>query len=129
MGDLRFEAPLVRVRVADDRGRAIADLSYDDLILALGAASRERDAYLANILTSELLNRSRRGAALVFSAGLGVAAGIVLLFIGAALLSSHPHNFDDHVFLTLTFVALVVGAIGAATLHSPILRRLMRGRA
>ena len=106
----------------------MADLSYEEVILALGAASREGDPYLANVLASELLNRSRRGTARVFSAGLGTAAGIVLLFIGGALISQHPHNFDDHVFLLLAFVALVAGALGAALLHLPIRRRLMRGR-
>ena len=129
MGDARFEEPLVRVREAADRSAAIEDLTYDELILALGAASRERDAYLANVLTTALLNRSRRGAALVFSAGLGVSAGVVLLFAGAALLSSHPHNFDDHVFLLLTFLALAAGALGAALVRSSVFRHLARGRA
>lgn len=129
MGDTRFDEPILRIREAEDRQLAISALSYDDLILALGGASRGGDTYLANILTSELLNRSRRVAALIFSAGLGVAAGVVLLFIGAMLLSRHPHNFDDHMFLFLAFVALALGAIGAALLRAPIRRQLMRGRA
>ena len=129
MGDARFEEPLLHVRHASDRAAAVDDLTYDELILALGAASREGDPYLANVLTTALLNRSRRGGALVFSAGLGVAAAIVLLFLGAAFLSSHPHNFDDHVFLLLTFVALVMGAVGASLVHSRVVRHLMRGRA
>ena len=129
MGDARFVEPLLHVRDAADRAGAIRDLTYDELILALGAASREGDPYLANVLTTALLNRSRRGAALVFSAGMGVAAGIVLLFIGAALLSRHPHNFDDHVFLILTFVALAAGAVGASLVHSSVFRHLTRRRA
>ncbi|HUR69593.1 MAG TPA: hypothetical protein VM370_10135 [Candidatus Thermoplasmatota archaeon] len=128
MGDARFEDPLVRLKRSDDRKTAIDRMTYDDLILALGAASRERDPYLANVLTSELLNRSRRWTAHIFSAGLGVAAGIVLLFLSAGLMTAHPHNFDDHVFMLLTFVALVVGAIASALFHSPILRRVMRRR-
>lgn len=128
MGDERYKEPLVRLRDAEDRKATMDDMTFEDLVLALGAASRERDPYMANVLTSEILNRSRRGTARVFSAGLGVAAGIVLLFIGAALLSNHPHNFDDHIFLILTFVALTVGSIGAAAIHSPIRRIMFRRR-
>lgn len=128
MGDARFQEPLQRITRASDRADAAADLSYDELVRALGAASRSGDPYLANVLTSELLNRSRRGTARVFSAGLGVAAAVLLLFTALAFLGSHPHNFVDHVFLVVAFVALATGALVAATLHSPILRRLMRGR-
>lgn len=129
MGDARFEEPLHRVTKAADRADAVARLSYDELVRALGAASRSGDPYLANILTSERLNRSRRGTARVFSAGLGVAAAVVLLFTLLAFFGSHPHNFVDHVFLLVAFTALAAGAIVGALLHSPILRRLMRGRA
>ena len=128
MGDRRFDEPLVRIKQASDRKREMDALTFEELVLALGSASRERDPYLANVLTSEILNRSRRGASHVFSAGLGIAAGIVLLFIGAAFLTNHPHNFNDHVFLILAFVALAVGSAAAALVHLPIRRMLMRRR-
>ena len=129
MGDLRFRDPLERVRDAHDRQAAIRDLSYDDLVLALGASSRERDPYVANVLTTELLNRSRRGTALVVGCTLGAAAAFLLLLSGIALLSTHPHNFDDHVFLLLAAAAFGLGAAGAVLARGRVLTRLLDRKA
>lgn len=125
MGDARFEQPLDRVRVAPDRVRAVAGLDYEDLVLALAAASREREPYMANVLATELLNRSRRGTARVLSSGLGMGAALILLLLGIAALSSHPHNVEDHLFLLVGFLALAAGAVGARLVYPRALARLM----
>jgi hypothetical protein len=129
MGDRRFSESLVRLREASDRSAAITRLSYEDLVLALAASSREREPYLANVLATELLNRSRRGRATMFSAGLGAAAGIMLLFFVLALLASHPQNFDDRLVLFVAFLALASGALGAWVAHSQLLPRFLDRRA
>lgn len=128
MSDRRYDEALARLKGASDRAAAIRSLAYDDIILALAATSRTGDGYLANVLASELLNRTRRGVAVVFSAGLGVAAGIMLLFVGGAFLARHPHNFSDHVFLILAAVVVAVAAVAAWIVHPRILTRLLDRR-
>lgn len=74
MGDVRFEQYLARVREAHDPVRAIQKFDDDEVIAALAAASVERDAYFANVLATEALNRTRRSQAIHESLGQGVLA-------------------------------------------------------
>ncbi|HVM46157.1 MAG TPA: PAS domain S-box protein [Candidatus Thermoplasmatota archaeon] len=64
MGDLRFDAHLERVARAPDRAAAIRGMSDEEIVQALAAASKGADAYLANVLATEVMNRMRRAAEL-----------------------------------------------------------------
>ncbi|MEA3201454.1 MAG: hypothetical protein QOE90_2882 [Thermoplasmata archaeon] len=72
MGDARFTKHYDRVREAMNSIDEIERMSDDDLVQALGAASRNRDPYLANVLTTAVLNRTRRGRAVIETIGDGV---------------------------------------------------------
>lgn len=73
------------------------------------------------MLATELLNRSRRGAANVVSAALGAGAAFVLMLVVIAYLPAHPHNFDDHVFLAIAVLALGFSAVAAWILKPRVL--------
>jgi PAS domain S-box-containing protein len=60
MGDLRFEASYKRVLDAEDRNAAILQLGDQELIDALGGASRGGDPLLANVLATAVSNRHAR---------------------------------------------------------------------
>jgi PAS domain S-box-containing protein len=72
MGDARFTAHYDRVRSAMDHAGELDGMTDDEIVQALGAASRERDPYLANVLTTAVLNRTRRGRAVIENIGEGV---------------------------------------------------------
>lgn len=72
MGDLRFDRAFQRVRDAADRVEEIRSLSDDDVIAALGGATRAQDPLLANVLATEAQNRSQRASAVTASLGEGV---------------------------------------------------------
>lgn len=130
MGDRRYAAPLERVQQAADRKTAIEALPFDQLVQALGAASRAGDPLLANVLTTAVLNRSRRMGAVVLSLGVALASALLLTIVGAVALWRVPHNVEDEVFLAVTLVALAVGAAGGWLAHGPIRARILaHGRA
>lgn len=60
MGDVRYDEHYRRVVEAADRAAALRHLADDEVIQALAAASRNRDALLANVLATEAMNRMRR---------------------------------------------------------------------
>ncbi|HVL49525.1 MAG TPA: MEDS domain-containing protein [Candidatus Thermoplasmatota archaeon] len=60
MGDSRYGHHLERLKGSDHPDWEVRSLHDDDVVAALAAASRERDAYLANVLATEALNRLRR---------------------------------------------------------------------
>lgn len=72
MGDIRFQKAFERVRDANDPGETIRSSSDDDIIAALGGASRTDDLYLANLLATEAQNRARRSTEITASLGEGV---------------------------------------------------------
>lgn len=111
MGDRRFEAAYRTVVEARDGAAAIRSLSDDELVHALAAASRKMDAYLANVLASELLNRQHRRRSLTVGVVTGAAA-IVLLRTLAILASD---AWDRELLLTSTLALVAGAAIGAAT--------------
>lgn len=72
MGDKRFDLFFERVKTAKDRVHEIQQLSDDEVIAALGGASRAEDPLLANILATEAQNRAQRATAITASLGEGV---------------------------------------------------------
>lgn len=72
MGDRRFDPIFERVRDAEDRVSEIHSLSDDEVIAALGGASRHGDPLLANILATEAQNRAHRAGELSSALGEGV---------------------------------------------------------
>jgi PAS domain S-box-containing protein len=72
MGDRRFDPLFQRVRDATDPIAEIRDLSDDDVIGALGGATRQDDLLLANILATEAQNRAQRSTELSAALGEGV---------------------------------------------------------
>lgn len=105
MGDQRFRPHYDRVVGARNTQDEIARMTDDEVVQALGAASRERDPYLANVLTTAALNATRRTRAVLDNIGEGVcaidpsgivkmanpAACILLGRTGDAILSEHFH--------------------------------------
>lgn len=71
MGDRRYDLAYQKLN-GPDRLRALATLSDEEVISALAAASRARDAYLANILATAAHNRLRRARAVMESLGEGL---------------------------------------------------------
>lgn len=72
MGDKRFDPVFERVKNAKDRVHVIQKLSDDEVIAALGGASRAEDPLLANVLATEAQNRAQRATAVTASLGEGV---------------------------------------------------------
>jgi PAS domain S-box-containing protein len=63
MGDVRFKRVLETIREDIDPATLRAT-STEDLVMALAAANPEREPLLANILATEVLNRTRRTSAI-----------------------------------------------------------------
>lgn len=72
MGDRRFDPLFARVRDAEDRTTEIRSLTDEEVIAALGGASRNGDPFLANILATEAQNRSHRSSELSTALGEGI---------------------------------------------------------
>lgn len=85
MGDRRFDRSYEKVHSARDPAAAIAGLSDTEVVHALAAASRRLDAYFANVLAVEVLNRRRLERARLWGmlAGLAglVVLGTILIFV------------------------------------------------
>lgn len=64
MGDARYRPIYDRLARARDRAAQIAGLADDEVIMALAAASETHDAFLANVLATEAMNRMRRSRAI-----------------------------------------------------------------
>lgn len=78
MGDRRFDAAYKAVADSSDRSAAIRQLDDEEIIHALAAASRKMDAYLANVLAVEVLNRRRRNRALAWGWVVGLGLAVLL---------------------------------------------------
>lgn len=78
MGDRRFDAAYRTLAETADRAAVLHAMADDELVHALAAASRRMDAYLANVLAVELLNRQRRHRALTVGLISGLAGFIAL---------------------------------------------------
>ncbi|HWG91623.1 MAG TPA: ATP-binding protein [Candidatus Thermoplasmatota archaeon] len=74
MGDARFTRHYEEVVAAQDPLQAIGGLTDEGVISALAAASRAQDPYLANVLATEALNRTRRKNQIIYTAGEGLLA-------------------------------------------------------
>lgn len=110
MGDARFDASYERVRDARDRPRAIAALGDAEVILALGGAARTGDAYVANVLTTEALNRQRRLAARFAAIAVGAAVFIVPRVLLQLVMADPRTDWPETLRLSAT-VALLLGAV------------------
>ena len=64
----------MRIRDARDRTRELQRMEDDDVIGAIAAVCRDRDAYLANVLATEALNRSQRTRAMISATSEGMLA-------------------------------------------------------
>lgn len=78
MGDRRYDAAYRAVAEAPDRSAAIRDLRHEEVVQALAAASKRMDAYLANVLAVEVLNRYRRQRAALGGAVAGLSTAVAL---------------------------------------------------
>lgn len=109
LGDARFDSPYSRVRDAADRKEAIKALNDAEVLVALGGASKQNDAYLANVLTTEALNRHRRLVALFAAVAYGSSAFIfprlVLQFVFAS-----PHTDPSEALRVLLTVVLLLAS-------------------
>jgi PAS domain S-box-containing protein len=74
VGDIRFGPVFDRVKNAENRAEEIFSLSDDDVIAALGGATREQDLLLVNVLATEAQNRAHRATTITASLGEGVIA-------------------------------------------------------
>lgn len=74
MGDVRFDPLLERLTQATDRRAALAAFTDEDVVSALAAASRVREPYLANVLATEAMNRTRRHSVITYNLADGVCA-------------------------------------------------------
>lgn len=74
MGDIRFDQIFERVKHAADRVKEIHSLTDDEVISALGGATRAQDPLIANILATEAQNRAARSHAITAALGEGVIA-------------------------------------------------------
>lgn len=75
MGDVRYQPHLEHI--LREGGRAVSDLSDDEVVQALAALAGRKDAeapYLANVLASEAMNRLGRARAALLHLAEGVVA-------------------------------------------------------
>lgn len=86
MGDSRYAHAYARVAGAADPVAALRGLEDEEVISALGAASREADPLLANVLATEAHNRVRRLRASLASLG----EGVVTLDLEGRVLWANP---------------------------------------
>lgn len=71
MGDTRFDPAYRRVVDAEDKPHAIDSMSDEELVAALGGASRSTDPLLANVLATAAINRVVRARAVFRHMGEG----------------------------------------------------------
>lgn len=121
MGDRRFDAAYRTLTETPDRPTLLRAMRDEEVVHALAAASRKMDAYLANVLAVELLNRQRRQRATHFGAVAGLVAFILLrnaLLLRASLLGQSVDAASLGLTLAPLFGALVAGlAVGRVALH------------
>lgn len=116
MGDRRFDAAYKAVAESPDRSAAIRQLDDEEIVHALAAASRKMDAYLANVLAVEVLNRRRRNRALAWGMVVGLAFGI--------LLRSFLLILSGQAFMAvLSLAAFIPGALVGFATYALVLRR------
>lgn len=96
---------------ADDRAAFLARMSEAEVIQALGAASAAGDAYLSNVLTTELLNRVGYTFLRGMSAALGLAGFFcALAAILAALIPRALGNWPAWAVFGIVSIGLLFGA-------------------
>lgn len=111
MGDRRFDAAYRTLTETRDRPAVLRAMPDEAVVHALAAASRKMDAYLANVLAVELLNRQRRKRAVTVGLIAGLAGFIILRT--AILLRAELLRTSDGVFVLGSLAALLGGtAIG-----------------
>lgn len=116
MGDRRFDASYERLLESRDRASAIRAMSDADVIHALAAASRRVDAYLANVLAVEAINRHRRQRA--FLGGLVVAFGSAVAMRSVLIVKAGTGAytaFDAALLYTSLAVLVPAAVLGFAT--------------
>lgn len=101
MGDARYSPHYERIRRAADRAAAILDLSDDEVVQALAAASRDQDPYVANVLATEAMNRMRRSRTIAENLAEGAFAvdeDLTLTFVNprmADMLGGHWREYAE----------------------------------
>ena len=60
LGDARYQQHYERFLQAEDRAAALGNMTGEEIVQALAAASREGEPLLANVLATEAINRMRR---------------------------------------------------------------------
>lgn len=111
--------------------RALPD---DDVVMALAAASRHRDALLANVLATEAMNRMRRSRVItehIHDGAFAVDAERVLTFVNPRLAGMLGGDWRDLVGRSLPEAFTLVAPDGQrveATRSCPVQRALERGR-
>lgn len=117
MGDMRYLEAYERVQDADDRVAAIRRMNDAEVIKALGAAATEGDEYLANVLTTEALNRQRRFAALFAAITIGAAFFVALRLVLSIFFAARDPGIPDPVRLVLTIGILLAGTAVAGVTY------------
>lgn len=74
MGDVRYNRYYQAIRDSPDPVATIRRMADEGVIAALAAAATEKDAYLANVLATEALNRVRRAGAIIRHLAEGIFA-------------------------------------------------------
>lgn len=127
MGDARFTPAYERLRHAGDRMAALASLDDTRVLLALGGAAGAGDSYLANVLTTEALNRHRRRAALQFAIAV---AGLSFVVIGVApiVVVDLEWGIPSWIILGSVFALFVLTAVLGGVAYWTARRRLAQLR-
>lgn len=133
MGDKRFVTHYRRIRAAGDLPQALDDLSDEEVIQALAAASGESDPYLANVLATEAMNRMRRNRAItthLAEGALAVGADQVITFANETLTRMLGGTWADYAgrpFRDALVLREPSGRVVTATALCPIARCLVSG--
>lgn len=129
MGDARFDPPLARLRAASDRASALAALNDEEVLQALAASSKFDDAYLANVLATEALNRHRRLVARVWAAGVAYLLVLAVACLGVLLAAVSGAGIEPHE-ASFVWIALLAPPLagGAAAYVWRLRAALARGR-
>lgn len=99
MGDARYSPHYERIRRAADRAAAIRDLSDDQVVQALAAASRDQDPYVANVLATEAMNRMRRSRTIAENLAEGAFAvdgDLTLTFVNPTMANMLGGHWRDY---------------------------------
>lgn len=90
MGDLRYATVYDKVAASADPSRTLVEMSDNEVLAALAGASTGGDAYLANVIAVEAMNRARRREASMEA----MAEGVLALDADGLITFANPAAFD-----------------------------------